>query len=186
MLGALAIIAPGAVYAVTYTSVVITDPLTAKESLVDSGRRLYVYDPIAGYANNPLNFVEISGSGSHTQSVVFYTVPAGKALILKSASISYYNGAAGADNYAYFYAGTSANPNRNYITGFDDSSAANAHFPSFGSGFYAHSGDTLSFFSSVITQFSFQGYLVPASAVPAAGTAAAAEQMVQFGGPPIK
>ena len=83
-----AIISPGAVYAVTYTSVLITDPLTGKQGLVDAARRFYVYNPIAGYANNPLNLVEISGPVmSYGAATIFYTVPVGKELILTCSAI---------------------------------------------------------------------------------------------------
>ncbi len=71
-----AIVTPGAVYAVTFTSVVITDPGTGKQAAVDSGRRLYTYDPVAGLANNPVNLVQISGETNSLNLSTIYTVPA--------------------------------------------------------------------------------------------------------------
>lgn len=177
ILGALAIITPGAVYAVTYTSVVVTDPVTGKQALVDAGRRLYVYDPIAGYANNPQNLVQISGSTAPTNSyIVIYTVPVGRALILKSANLSYYGGAAGADNYAYF------KTSGNFITGYDQPNTSGVLSSNLGSGYYIHSGDTISYYSTTDIAFSLEGYLVPATAVPLAGTPQSAEQSVSVTG----
>jgi len=78
------IFVPGAVgAAVTFQPVTIVDPTTGKQSLVDGGRRLYVYDPIAGYRNNPANNVQLSASGGVSCSTA-WTAPAGKALIVTS------------------------------------------------------------------------------------------------------
>jgi hypothetical protein len=180
ILGALAIITPGAVYAVANTPVVITDPLTGKEGLVDSGRRLYVYDPIAGYANNPFNLVKIAGIPTVGQYNTIYTVPAGKALILKSANMTYYDGVAGSDNYVYFYGGPATGTS--FVTGFDSINLAGAFSDDLGSGYYLHSGDVILVFASSPSYISLRGYLVPSNVVPAIGSAEAAEQSVKVGG----
>ena len=50
-----AMITPGAVYAVTESNVVITDAKSGATASVGVSHNLNVYDPIAGYANNPAN-----------------------------------------------------------------------------------------------------------------------------------
>lgn len=181
ILVALAITTPGAVYAIATTAVAVTDPLSGKQAAVDAGRRLYVYDPIAGYANNPLDLLEISGLWGSVSSSIIYTVPAGKALILKTINMSYYGGVSGNDNYAYV-----AGPN-GFIGGFDDTNPDGAHVTNLGSGYYLHSGDTISVSASngantnFITEYSIEGYLVPSAAVPALGTPESAVQMINHG-----
>ncbi len=92
-----------------------------------------------------------------------------------------YGGIVGAKTYAYFYAN-----NNIYITGFDNSHATETFAINFGSGFSARGGDILTYQVTSPTNFSLQGYLAPSTAVPAAGTAAAAESMIEVGGRPIK
>jgi hypothetical protein len=158
-----AILAPTALYAVTYTYVAIGYPANGKIAAVDSASRLYVYDPVAGYANSPANLIEISGETNTSTTTTVYTVPAGYAFILKSANMSFFNGTSGSDNWTYFYDGTSDT----WVTGFDDPNTVGAHYSTLGSGYYFHSGDIVTYYSTVNTEYSLEGYLVPANAVPA-------------------
>ena len=158
-----AIVTPGAVYAVAFTSVVITDPSTGKEAIVDAYRRLYTYDPIAGYANNPANLVVLAGSCAPNSTKNIFTVPTGKALILKSMHMAYTDGTANFHNAAYFI----DNNTGIYLAQFVDLNAAATFQADFGSGFYIHTGDGFSCQATVTASFTTYGYYVPASAVPA-------------------
>lgn len=188
-----ALITPGALYgAVSYQAVSIVDPNTGANSLVDAGRRLYVYDPIAGYANNPSNFVKISGSATGDGSYhSIYTVPAGKAFVVKSANMSHFSGIPGNDNYLYIY--ESNGISLNFVIGYDDTNAAGSHYATLGTGFYLHSGETLQYISNsggsgtpLATVFSIEGFLVPATAIAAAASLESAQQAIRVGGAPIK
>ena len=186
-----AIITPGALYgAVTFQAVSIVDPNTGANSFVDIARRLYVYDPIAGYANNPANFVRISGNANGDGNFhSIYTVPGGKALILKSVTMSYYNGVAGNDNYIYFY--DSANIGNSYVAGMDDVNLAGNSTVTLGNGWFLHSGDIIKYqsfngnvspgASQMATVFSLEGYLAPSGAVPAVASFEASQQMIRVG-----
>ena len=110
-----AIITPGAVYAVTGTSVFITDPTSGKQAEVASGR-LYTYDPITAYANNPANLVVLAGSCKPNTVTKIFTVPAGKVIILKALQMSYVNGTTNFDNSVLFF----DNNTGIYLAQFDD------------------------------------------------------------------
>lgn len=180
-----AIVTPGALYgAVTFQAVSIVDPNTGANTFVDTGRRLYVYDPISGYANNPANFVRISGQvASDGVLHTAYTVPVGKAFILKSVDMSYFNGTVGSDNYTYFYDVSGGAVT--FIAGFDDGNQFGTHNVVLGNGWYLHSGAILEYDSSsggtMSTEFSIEGYLVPSGAVPAAASLEGSQQTVRIG-----
>jgi hypothetical protein len=74
--------------AVIFQPVAIVDPVTGKQSSVDSSRRLVVFDPIAGYRNNPANMVliSVSNAGNQCETGYQYVIPAGKALVLTAIS----------------------------------------------------------------------------------------------------
>ena len=180
-----AIFAPTALYAVTYTNVAITDAKSGSTAYVDPTHHLNTYDPIAGYANNPANYVKMSGNVPADGSYhTIYNIPAEKSLILKSVNMSFYGGTSGADNYTYIYdAGTTIS----FITGFDDPNTAGAHYSELGSGWYLTSGDSLQIRSvagadvSMSTEYSIEGYLVPSTAVPTSMSEDFAQYSVQHG-----
>ena len=158
-----ALIAPGVVYAASYTYVVLTDPVTGHQALVDPTRRLSVYDPIAGYSNDPANLVVLAGNCTPNATKNIFTVPAGKALILKTLHMAYADGTANFKNYVYFIDNNSGI----YISQFYDLTAVQTFQSDFGSGFYIHAGDGFSCQSSVTASFTTYGYYVPSTAVPA-------------------
>ena len=172
----IAVLAPGAVYAVTESNVVITDAKSGATASVGVSHNLNVYDPIAGYANNPANYVKITGDAMIGNNIV-YTVPAGKALIVKAVNFTYYNGTSGSDNYLYVQDGAT------FIAGFDDPNAVGTHNADLGNGFFVT--DSLSTVASDTPSsdiiFSIEGYLVPSTAVPQANSEAAAQQSVRVG-----
>ena len=184
-----AIVTPGALYgAVTFQPVAIVDPITGVNSSIDSSRRLSVYDPIAGYTNNPINYVRISGvvAGDNIYHVV-YTVPTGKALILRGANLSYFNGVFGNNN--HFYLTDSFATGSSFVVGFDDPNVSGTHNAALGNGWFFHSSDTIQYISfngsssvaAMNTSFSLEGFLVPAILVPARASMEAAQQIVQVG-----
>lgn len=182
-----AILCPTAVGAsYSFQPVAIIDPATGKQSMVDNGRRLIVYDPVAGDKNNPSNLVNISAYlANNGTTQVLYTVPSGTAIVLTSASMSYFGGVAGNDNYTYCYRKTPTV--QHLIANFDDTAVAGTHNMNFGSGIYLRSGDVLrcqgrnGAGSTMSTAIHFEGYKVSNSSVPAATTQAADDQAVQVG-----
>src|SRR5437870_4876164 len=99
---AIAVLAPSAVYAtVSYSNVAITDATAGNTAAVDGGRKLSTYDPVAGYTRNPQFTVNISDLSSSSTGVhTIYTVPAGKALLIRSATWSYFNNTEGSNNFS--------------------------------------------------------------------------------------
>lgn len=95
--------------------------------------------------------------------------------------MSAFDGTTGNDNFTYFFG------NGLFMTGFDDVNANSAHFAGLGSGFFLHAGETITATSSngsgtaFITEYSFEGYLVPENAVPPAASAEGAQQIVNHG-----
>ena len=157
-----ALVTPGALYAASYTYVVLTDPITGHGALVDPSRRLSVYDPIAGYSNDPANLVVLAGICAPNATKNIFTVPTGKALILKTMHMGYFDGTANFKNYVIFI----DNNTGIYMSQFYDLSAVQTFQVDFGSGFYIHAGDGFSCQSSVTANFTTYGYYVPAAAVP--------------------
>lgn len=171
--------------AVSFQPVAIVDPSTGKQSYVDNGRKLWTYDPVAGYRNNPYNFFQMSVNPVFADNTlhVIYTVPTGKALILTAVNISHYHGIAGNDNFLYVM---TQNYGR-YIAGFDDVNAAGTHTIDLGTGYYLHSGDRLQYLggngsnSTMGAIMSLTGYLVPDNTLPPVTAQVAAEQDVVVG-----
>jgi hypothetical protein len=169
------ILVPGAVgAAVTYQPVAIVDPTSGRPSYIDSGRRLYVYDPVAGYRNNPANIVEINfrNNGTRCEGDA-YTVPSGKALILTNIT-----GYARYDDlqYAEFLVIAGGNCSGLVLTSHRSSvsptSPAAPVALDMGGGIIVQPGRTISLYSYHDRGFtSLHGYLAPASAVPAASSA---------------
>jgi hypothetical protein len=180
ILGCVALLAPGALYAtVTFSPVALVDPTTGAKSLVDSGRRLYVYDPIAGYRNLPsdlvnIQFIAVGGSNS-VSCVSAYTIPAGKALVVTSVNgvLTNLNGE-GPDSFYIDTVSTCPSPD---LIGFDQNTTGATPFAlDLGLGATAPAGAGLYIFTFNATATGFiRGYLVPANSVPAANTAEAAE-----------
>jgi hypothetical protein len=169
------ILIPGAVgAAVAFQPIAIVDPSTGRSSYIDSGRKLYVYDPIAGYRNNPANVVHVSMRHFGTTCDGSYTIPVGKALIITSIS-----------GYEHQY----NNQLRSGVTLIDGlrcsglvladhMSSVSVAAPAapvamdFGAGILVKPGRAVSFTSyyNIGTTY-MHGYLVPAAAVPAAASA---------------
>lgn len=165
------ILVPGAVgAAVTFQPAVIVDPSTGRQSYVDNGRRLYVFDPIAGYRNNPANifFIGLRNTGNACDGS--FTVPAGKALVLTSITgHEYYNNQLSSGFTIIDGAACSG-----YILTTHQSSVS-VTTPSapvavnFGSGIVVKAGRTVSISSHFNRGYTFlHGYLIPAGAAPAA------------------
>ena len=182
LLASLAILAPSAVgAAVTFTAVAIVDPNTGVKSLVDAGRRLWVFDPIAGYRNSPANAVDIVIShdgGFICETSQQYPIPAGKALVITAitgdeALLSTSSPYAG--YYVYDGAGCTGNLLTTHIS---SASSSQTYMPvtvELGSGIVVKAGKTVSVYSLNNIGYTFlHGYLVPAAAAPAAPASAAA------------
>jgi hypothetical protein len=155
-----------------FTNVAIEDPVSGRKAAIDAARRLLVYDAVGGADETPANFVHIFAfPGSFCSS--FYTVPAGKALIIRSLS-------------AYMHKSVNATESQE-ISLFDGANCGGTLFASaitvashdtkvidFGNGVAVPAGRSL---SSNGTNFagSFQlyGYLVPAGWVPGPAPAVA-------------
>lgn len=180
-----ALLAPGRLDAAE--AVAIADPNTGSKAYVDSGRRLYVHDPIAGYANNPANFVNIVKTATVGDGLkTIYTPPAGKALIIKSAHFSHLR------NFGKNNVHMEIRENGNALMAFEAVEAAGTKSAAFEPGLVLHGGAQLKMLflcwdgaSNAVGYLFLQGYLVPSSAVPLAGAAQAAEEVVHTG-PAVK
>ena len=174
-----AILVPGAVgAAVTFQPVTIVDPNTGSKSYVDPGRKLWVYDPFAGFRNNPANFVEVfvSNLGDSCETFYDYTIPSGKALVITA--ISGIEDQYGTSTYAGFYVYDAPDCSGKLVA--MHASSVTSSLPSapvtvdYGSGIVVKAGKTLSVFSKHNLGYTFlHGYLVPATAVPAVPSAEA-------------
>ena len=170
-----AILGPSAVgAAVTFQPVTIVDPNTGSKSYVDPGRKLWVYDAVAGYRNSPANSVDIvvHSSGDACETFYQYTIPSGKALVITA--ISGYEYQYAAPPYAGFQVYDGAACSGNLVT--SHFSSASSTLPAaplavdYGSGIVVKAGKTVSVFSRNNGGDTFlHGYLVPAGAVPSAG-----------------
>jgi hypothetical protein len=172
VLGALAIVIPSAVYAVSFTSVAIVNPSTGTVGYVDSSGSLHTSDEYAYYRNNPLNYVQIqlnTGPGCATKG---YTIPAGKALIITSIKGNY-NNADGTDIFAGFSLWDSGGCTGNIIlTASEPIAAVQGAIASknyeYGNGVPVPAGSTLTAFDGNDGGFTWvQGFLVPANLVSA-------------------
>jgi hypothetical protein len=177
------ILVPGAVgAAVTFQPVAIVEPASGRQSYIDIGRKLYVYDPIAGYRNNPANIVTIpiSNSGSKCETSRQYVVPAGKALIITAIS-GFENANDSTSGSIGFLVHDGANCTGSLVAAHVSSAANGARYApvnvDLGVGIAVKAGKTVSLtsFSNFGVTF-LHGYLTPASAVPAAMTAEAANE----------
>ena len=163
----IAVLAPTTVFAVnSVTNIAITDAKSGDTATVGVSHNLNVYDPIAGYANNPLNYVRISSGCSNGAGELSYAPPSGKALIIKSADYSYFSGTNGGDNYIYLETNSES-----YISGLESVDAVGSKSANFGNGVYLRNGESLETFCSSAGFFhiAIAGYLVPSTAVPPVG-----------------
>ena len=172
-----AILVPGTVTAaVVFQPVAIVDPTSGKQSYVDNGRKLWVYDPIAGYRNNPATYVRIaiSSNGSQCETNQQYVIPAGKSLILTA--ITGYLFLYGNSNFAGYHlldgAGCTSSSITSNIASVSSASPAVPVAVDLGTGIVVAAGKTLSL-RSVANQGPtyLHGYLVPAGAFPAMASA---------------
>lgn len=182
-LGALAIITPGAVYAVANTPVVITDPNTGAQNFVDAGRRLYVYDPIAGYQNNSLYFVRLSSTCLAGSNNLTYSPPSGKAMVIRAVDFAFYEGKSGSDNYVYLLDNIFG-----FVAGVDSPDPTGSKNSNLGNGIYVKNGESLSLecANPGVYMVTIAGYLVPSNAVPALATSEAVGQSVHSASPLMK
>jgi hypothetical protein len=166
-------IAPTTLRAVdAFTNVAIEDPVSGRKAAIDPARRLVVYDAVGGTDETPANFVRIlSFPGSNCSS--FYTVPAGKALIIRSLS-------------AYMHKSANATESQEVIL-YDAANCGGTLFASaitvanhdtkvidFGNGVAVPAGRSLSSSGFNFSgSFQLYGYLVPAGWVPASAPAVA-------------
>lgn len=171
-----AILVPGAVSAgITFQPVAIVDATAGFKAAVDNGNKLHVFDPIAGYRNNPANTVEIvvSNGGANTcQTAYDYPVPAGKALVV-TAITGYFSQYVPTINYSGFTVYDGAVCSGHVVAA--SSSSVNSSGPTapvsqeFGVGLVMKAGKTVSVKSYNNFGFTFiHGYLVPSAAAPVA------------------
>jgi hypothetical protein len=176
---------PGTVWAVdTFSNVAIEDPVTGVKASVDASKRLKVGDgsgamtvdgSVLAPETTPANLVRIFAAASSSCSNA-YTIPAGKALILKSMSAYMHTaGSPGSDVEAIVY--PVANCGGALAAAAISDRAHETVFQTFGSGIGVPAGRTISTlgFNASGTLYLY-GYLVPASAVPATAAAKAAPQ----------
>jgi hypothetical protein len=169
--------------AVVSQAVSIVDATSGVKAFVDAGRRLFVYDPIAGLANHPANIVNIVQSASSDNNIYpVYTPPAGKALIIRSAQFSYYLNEA--QNSLWLYLANQIGANKINFQASEKSGSLESVFEP---GVVLQNGErlTLRFGSSnggaKFGMLTLQGYLVPTSAIPATASLEATQQFVQAG-----
>lgn len=175
---------PGALgAAVVSQAVSIVDATSGVKAFVDAGRRLFVYDPIAGLANHPANIVNIVQSASSDNNIYpVYTPPAGKALVIRSAQFSYYLNEA--QNSLWLYLANQIGANKFNFQASEKSGSLESVFEP---GVVLQGGEqlTLRFGSSnggaKFGMLTLQGYLVPTSAIPATASLEATQQFVQAG-----
>jgi hypothetical protein len=174
---------PGTVWAVdTFSNVAIQDPVTGVKASVDSSKRLKVGDGSGAMTvdgttteTTPANLVRIFAGASNSCSNA-YTIPAGKALILKSmTAYMHSSGSPGSDVEAVVY--PAANCASSFVAAAISDRAHETVFQTFGSGIGIPAGRTISAFGfNSSGTLHLHGYLVPASAVPASAPAKAAPQ----------
>ena len=178
---AIAVAAPSALYAVTtFTNVAVTDSGTGATAYVDAGRKVWTYDPIANYTRNPayaVNIVDFANSSGSTHSI--YTVPSGKVLLIRSVSWSDFQNTEGSNSYYYLSDAGGA-----FLYNTEGLHAVNDFSATFDPGLIVRAGALMGQYygsSAASARVYIQGYLIPAAAVPAPATSAAAEQFVTTG-----
>jgi hypothetical protein len=169
---AIVVAIPATAFAVTFTNVAITDPGGVNRAKVSTGGALSV----SGTATvaTPSNLVRISGLGILGLCSSLYTVPAGKALILTSGSIHAHSSAPNDQAHVGIYLTSPDNPCFDPITeAFGDATTNWVTTPvDYGSGLALPTGTQLAVAGAAGNGVvELHGYLVPASAVPAAATA---------------
>lgn len=172
------ILVPGAVTAaVTFQPVAIVDPTTGKQATVDSGQRLRVFDPVAGYRNSPASFVSIkvSNVGTQCETSWQYIVPSGKALVITAIS-GYESQTSPSVNASGYFVYDGANCVGQLLTAhYSFVSSGSPRAPvavDLGVGIVVQAGKTVAVRSDNNFGYTFlHGYLIPASAVPATPSA---------------
>jgi hypothetical protein len=155
---------PASAWALSFTNVAITDPAGVNRAKVSTGGALST----SGTATpaTPANLVRTDGSSAGSCSFV-YAVPAGKALVLTSASVVAYGNPAELD----VYRGTTGCNDFLGIAGLSDSISGRLTTTDLGSGVAVPAGSKLYAYSGQTGTVYLRGYLVAASAVPAGVTA---------------
>jgi hypothetical protein len=162
---------PTALWSVeAYTRVVIQDHVTGARAAVDPQRRLVVLDQIGAADETPGNFVYVFFNTPNVCTNV-YTVPAGKALVLKSlhAYLFKLNGAS-PDLQVVMWGAASCSGDVKAAA--ISSQSRESKVADFGNGLVIPAGRTISVSSlNNSGTASIYGYLVPAAWVPASASA---------------
>jgi hypothetical protein len=172
---------PGTVFAVdTFSNVAIQDPVSGVKASVDAQHRLKTLDTLSGSVlaaeTPPANIVQFFG-GAGTACATLYTVPAGKALILKTAN-GYLFKEDSASAELDLYNGCSA-----FVAAFTSDHVAETVNEDFGPGIVFRAGSKVSVTASAGGgSVHGYGYLVPSSAVPASAVGAPADAERPAGG----
>jgi hypothetical protein len=174
---------PTALWSVeTYTKVVIQDALTGARAAVDSQRRLVVQDQIGAADETPANFVHAIFDTPNVCTNV-YTVPANKALVLKSLHAYLFKQNA-ANAYVQMVVYSAASCGGLVKAAAVSSQVAESKVVDFGNGLAIPAGHTISMAGiNNIGSASIHGYLVPAAWVPASAAAGATAAVPQGGNP---
>ena len=111
-------------------------------------------------------------SGSSGATV--YTPPSGKALIVKSTTLSFYGGTSGSDNYAYLYG------DGIFVGGLESANVADNHSSELGNGLYVSGAVTVTCASTGTYLATMTGYVVPSSFIPPAAAGQSARTGPHF------
>ena len=155
---------PTALWSVAaFTNVAIQDPGTGARVAIDGARRMFVYDQVGDWDQTPANFVRVFGPGFGANNCShIYTVPAGKALIIKSMH-AYINRVSTSFSGEIDYYDSATCLNTGFI-----GAGSNAQDTTVVSGVAIPSGHVVSQRGFNTNGASFMyGYLVPAGWVPA-------------------
>jgi hypothetical protein len=172
------ILLPVGAYAVSFSNVAITDPGGVNRAKVTAGGALQVGGNVV--ETPPANFVRIYGGASLQSCSVVYTVPAGKALILKAENTVVLRANNGTQPQVYTYRGgpSGCGGSADLLnTGAIDAGASDGSVAAdFGAGIAVPSGSTIiTSASDAAGWIHLWGYLVAASSVPAQPLTATAQ-----------
>jgi len=165
-----AIALPGSLWAVSVTNVAITDPSTGNRAKVDTAHELSVTDRLTDQRVTATNLVSFFSFGFSSSCANFYTIPAGKALIVTSATF-YMKGPGGTDSELYVYnqANCGGTPFASAISDRKAETVVNV----LGSGYPIPGGRVISVGANADNGSGVQvyGYLIPAAQLPTTTTA---------------
>jgi hypothetical protein len=191
---ALAVSGPGTLgAAVVYQAVALVDPTTGAKAKIDSAKSLHVADPFVDYAFNPANFVTIAvalpcNKASSTNPMTIYSPPSGKALLIKSSQMHAFDNAFGNT----IVVGAATKISNKALIFFTTSNMTDSLSTVYASPLVVKAPDSIATTCATkdtttlkIPVLQIQGYLVPATTVPATASVEEAEQFVQIGKLPL-